>query len=178
MSYVVRPAAVDDLDAIHQIWLEGVENSLGAPPAAGVDYRGYFKQRLEAQNEVFKYFVVEDSNREIVSWQSLSPFRSNPAVAGVMAELSAYTNPKTTPGRPTLLGLEETFRFADASPLHYVVAFIAENNPKALRLAEHLGMRQVGHFPIAPEAPHLPQLVYLVYPCRSSQGSAPPSVDA
>lgn len=169
MGYTVRAGRVEDAEAIYDIWLAGIENSLGSAPSGGVDYREYFRQRLAAQNDVFKYFVVENGAGEVVSWQSLSPFRSNPAVAGVMAELSAYTSPKQMPGRPTLLGLEETFRFADSSPLHYVVAFIAKNNPRALRLSEHLGMRNIGTFPIAPQAPHLPELAYMVYPCKASK---------
>lgn len=173
MGYSVRAAVVEDLDAILRIWMSGVENSLGAPPTPGIDYRAYFRQRLETQSDVFKYFVVENLQGDVVSWQSLSPFRSNPAVAGIMAELSAYTSPAQMPGRPTLLGLERTFRFADESPLHYVVAFIAKNNPNALRLAQHLGMQHVGIFPNAPEAPELPELTYLVYPCGSSRGSSP-----
>jgi L-amino acid N-acyltransferase YncA len=118
---------------------------------------------------VFQYFVVENDEGEIVSWQSLSPFRSNPAVAGIMAELSAYASPTAAPGRPTLLGLEAAMRFADQSPLHYVVAFIAETNPKALRLAEHVGLKRIGTFPRSPQAAHLPELAYLVYPCQNSQ---------
>jgi L-amino acid N-acyltransferase YncA len=85
-----------------------------------------------------------------------------------MAELSAYASPKHTPGRPTLLGLEALMRFADGSRLHYVVAFIQEANTKALRLAEHVGLRQIGTFPRSPQAPHLPGLAYLVYPCKHS----------
>ncbi|MEN9577217.1 MAG: hypothetical protein RJA70_226 [Pseudomonadota bacterium] len=165
----MRAGTVEDAEAIHEIWLNGVENSLGSAPSGEVDYAAYFRQRLAAQNDVFKYFVVENSDGEVVSWQSLSPFRSNPAVVGVMAELSAYTSPKQMPGRPTLLGLEETFRFADRSPLHYVVAFIASSNAAALRLSEHLGMRNIGTFPIAPQAPHLPELAYMVYPCKNSK---------
>jgi L-amino acid N-acyltransferase YncA len=172
VAYLVRSAELGDLKTIVDIWMAGVEISLGTRPPAANDYHAYFKRRLNAQNDVFKVFVVENETGDVVAWQSLSPFRSNPAVSGVMAELSAYSSPDHTPGRPTLLGLEETFRFADASPLHYVVAFIAGNNPKALRLAEHLGMQKIGTFPVAPQAPHLPPLAYLVYPCAASVGAS------
>jgi L-amino acid N-acyltransferase YncA len=172
MAYLVRGGRVEDLDAIYDIWRQGIINSLGAAPSGDTDYRAYFQHRLESQNDVFRYFVVENAAGEIISWQSLSPFRSNPAVAGIMAELSAYTASEQMPGRPTLLGLEETFRFADRSPLHYVVAFIAMNNARALRLADHLGMLHIGTFPKAPQAPHLPELAYLVYPCKTSSEAA------
>lgn len=168
MAYTVRQGRPEDAENIHRIWLEGIEASLGSKPKGDLDYEAYFRARLETQSDVFQYFVVENDEGEIVSWQSLSPFRSNPAVAGVMAELSAYASPKHMPGRPTLLGLEELLRFADRSPLHYVVAFIQEQNQKALRLAEHVGLKRIGTFPRSPQAPHMPELAYLVYPCRSS----------
>lgn len=168
MAYTVRQGRPEDAPAIHRIWIEGIEASLGARPKGDLDYEAYFESRLAVQDDVFQYFVVEDETGDIVSWQSLSPFRSNPAVAGIMAELSAYASPTATPGRPTLLGLEALLRFADQSRLHYVVAFIAETNTKALRLAEHVGLERIGTFPRSPQAPHLPGLAYLVYPCRNS----------
>jgi L-amino acid N-acyltransferase YncA len=170
MAYTVRQGRPEDSEAIYRIWSEGIETSLGRRPRGGLDFEAYFRGRLEAQDEVFQYLVVENDDGEIVSWQSLSPFRSNPAVAGVMAELSAYASPKHMPGRPTLLGLTELMRLADGSPLHFVVAFIAESNSKALRMAEHVGLRRIGTFPRSPEAPELPELAYLVYPCKSSRG--------
>jgi L-amino acid N-acyltransferase YncA len=165
MAYTVRQGRPEDAEDIHQIWVEGIETSLGSRPT-DLDYESYFRGRLEAQNEVFRYFVVVNDEQEVVSWCSLSPFRSNPAVAGIMAELSAYTSQKHMPGRPTLLGLEAAMRFADRSRLHYVVAFIQEENAKALRVAEHVGLVKIGTFPRSPEAPHLPGLAYLVYPCK------------
>ncbi len=171
MGYRARIGTVDDVDAIHRIWLAGVENSLGAPLArdAGVNYRGYFRTRLESRSEIFKFFVVENSRSEVVSWQSLSPLRSHPSVATTMAELSAYTSPRQPPGRSTLLGLETLLSFADETPLHYVVAFITDTNVGAQRLALHLGMLHTGSFPSAPRSPHLPPLHCFVYPCQAGR---------
>lgn len=175
MSYKVRQGTIDDAEAIFEIWVQGIEASLGSRPSLDKDFLGYFRKRLSEQDDVFIYLVVENTQGEIVCWQSLSPFRSNPAVASVMAELSAYASRAHMPGRPTLLGLEELMRFADRSPLHFVVAFIAENNPKALRMAEHVGLTRIGGFPRSPQAPHLPELAYLVYPCKHSDDAEPPS---
>lgn len=172
MSYTVRQGRPEDAEAITQIWFDGIEASLGTKPKNDRDYTAYFRGRLETQDDVFQYFIVENERKEIVSWQSLSPFRSNPAVARAMAELSAYASPQHMPGRPTLLGLQELIRFADRSPLHYVVAFIAENNAKALRMAEHVGLARIGTFPKSPEAMHMPELAYLVYPCKNSREAA------
>ena len=165
-----RPARVSDLDAIHQCWSDGAAVSLGAPPTPGIDYRGYFKQRLETQSGLFKFFVVENDSGEVVGWQSLSPLRSHPAVSSFMAELSAYARPGHFLGESTRFGLEQTLHFADRSALHYVIAFVVETNPQALRLATRLGMNRVGTLPRAPRAPHLPELVFLVYPCKSDAG--------
>lgn len=165
MAYSVRGGRVEDAEELVRIWRSGLLSSLGSPPPSGLDDVGYFRHRLETQDEVFRYFVVEDGAGDIVAWQSLSPFRSNPAVVHVMAELSAYADPAKSPGFPTLQGLQALFAHADQSPLHYVVAFITLENPKAYRLAEHFGMRRAGTLPRTPKKPENPELAYYVYPC-------------
>ncbi len=168
MSYVVRRATPHDVDAIYRIWIEGAERSLGAFPvdSDNTDIRDYFHGRLTDADELFPFFVVEDSTGEVVSWQSLSPMRKHPAVAGTMAELSAYTCPRGT-GRATLLGVQAILRFADQSSLHYVMAFINAKNAPALRFAGHFGLQTIGVFPSPPRAPHLPPLTCLAYPCQA-----------
>jgi L-amino acid N-acyltransferase YncA len=169
MSYVVRRATPHDADAIYRIWIEGAERSLGALPVGSdeTDLREYFRERLTHADERFPFFVVEDSSGDVVSWQSLSPMRKHPAVAGTMAELSAYTSPRGT-GRATLLGVQAILRFADESQLHYVMAFINSENAPALRFAAHFGLQTIGVFPSPPRAPHLPPLTCLAYLCQAN----------
>ncbi len=168
MSYGVRRATPRDADAIYRIWVDGAERSLGAFSVESdkTDYRDYFHGRLVERTNLFPFFVAEDSQGEVVSWQSLSPMRKHPAVAGTMAELSVYTCPSRGTGRATMAGIQKILRFADASSLHYVMAFITAKNAPALRLAGHFGMHTVGVFPSPPRAPHLPPLTCLAYPCR------------
>jgi L-amino acid N-acyltransferase YncA len=166
MSLQVRRANPDDLPAILRIWQAGLANSLGTAPASDLDGRLHFERRLAEQEDRFPVLVVQ-ADTEIVAWQSLSPCRANPAVRGNMAEVSAYTSPAHV-GRATLLGLDALFDFADASPLHHLVAFIATSNGAALRFAKHAGMHHALTLPATPRAPEAPPLALFVYACGSA----------
>jgi L-amino acid N-acyltransferase YncA len=164
-SFKVRDAKVDDLDAIMEIWRAGILNSLGGPPRDTVDYPAYFKARLEEQNDIFKFFIVESNDGRVLAWQSIQPFRSNPATRDTMGEISAYTHPTSASGRATMALGKELFAHADRSPLHFLIAFIAKPNHAAANLARHFGMREIGALPTTPKADHLPQLGVFYYTC-------------
>jgi L-amino acid N-acyltransferase YncA len=164
-SFRVRGARVDDLDAIMAIWRAGIRNSLGGPLPESMDYPAYFRARLEEQDEVFKFFIVESPEGKVIAWQSVLPFRSNPATRGTMGEVSAYADPAYAHSRATLTGLTELFAHADTSPLHFLIAFIADPNQAAASLARHFGMVEAITLPISPKADHLPPLGLFVYTC-------------
>jgi L-amino acid N-acyltransferase YncA len=164
-AFKVRDARVADLDAIMEIWRAGIQNSLGGPLPETMDYPAYFKARLEEQTEVFKFFIVESPDGKVIAWQSLLPFRSNPATRGTMGEISAYTHPAHIGGRATIAGLTELFAHADRSPLHFVLAFIANPNHAASSLARHFGMQEAITLPPTPKAAHLPPLGLFIYTC-------------
>jgi L-amino acid N-acyltransferase YncA len=164
-SFKVRDATVDDLDAIMEIWRAGINNSLGGPLPDTMDYRAYFKARLEEQNEIFKFFIVQSDEGKVLAWQSILPFRSNPATRDTMGEISAYTHPTSASGRATMALGKELFAHADRSPLHFLVAFIAKPNLAAANLARHFGMQEATTLPISPKADSLPPLAFFYYTC-------------
>lgn len=161
-----RQGTVDDVERIVAIWMEGIEGSLGTPPPPGHDYHAYFTQSLQSQDETFRFTVVEDvSSGELQGWLSLSPFRSNPAVKGIMAELSAYVHPGSKSSGVIRFGFQEMLHHADTSPLQYIVAFTLETNEPALRLLKRHGFSVLGAYPTCPKDAEAPPLVYTVRPC-------------
>jgi L-amino acid N-acyltransferase YncA len=164
-SFRVRRAEPEDLDVIMSIWLAGIESSLGGPPPATVDYPAYFKARIEEQNDVFRFFLIEDESGTVVAWQSIMPFRSNPATRGTMGEISVYTHPSHS-GGATSAGMTAMWAHADASPLQFLLAVIAENNKAARALANRFHMQELGVMPKSLKVADTPALAVYVYPCR------------
>ncbi len=164
-SFRVRQATIDDLDRVLKVWTAGVESSLGTPPPPTHNYKEYFAERLLDQTDIFSFTVAESAEGEVIGWISLAPFRSNPAVKGVMAEMSAYVDPAHVASGVTGFAVKSVLARADASDLQYVVAFTLESNTGVLTLCERFGFKRVGTYPVSPKAPDAAPLVYLVRPC-------------
>ncbi|MBK6579955.1 MAG: GNAT family N-acetyltransferase [Sandaracinaceae bacterium] len=169
MSIRARRGTSADLERIYAIWEGGIENSLGGRPPAGVDYKAYYRARLEESNEVFPFFVVEKDN-VVVSWTSLTPFRANPAVRDCMAEISVYTDPAFWGQPVTTPAVDMLFDHADACPeLQFLIAFIATTNAKAVGLASMYGLIKMYELQPNTKAPGNPPLNLYLYRCGEGQ---------
>ena len=161
----IRQATMDDVEPIFDVWNEGFRQSLGSDPPDDVDFPEFFRHKVRTQDDTYKIFVAE-RDAEIVGWVSLSPFRSNPAVVDLFAELSLYA--KT--GHHNLgVGKEllvHCLDYADRSRLQYVVAFIAATNRAAMKMGMQVGFLHIGTLPRPPKAPNMPEVSYNVYPCK------------
>lgn len=161
----IRQATMDDVAPIYGIWSEGFRQSLGSDPPGDVDFPTFFRHKVETQDDTYKIFVAEE-NGGIVGWVSLSPFRSNPAVVELFAELSLYTkmgHHNLGVGRDLL---DVCLEHADRSRLQFVVAFIATTNRVAMKLGMQAGFLHVGTLPRPPKQPNMPEVSYNVYPCK------------
>lgn len=161
----IRQATMDDVEPIFSIWNEGFRQSLGSDPPDDVDFPTFFRHKVETQDETYRIFVAEN-DEGIAGWVSLSPFRSNPAVVELFAELSLYTRP----GHHNLgVGkalLAHCLQHADHSRLQFVVAFIATTNRAAMKMGMQVGFLHVGTLPRPPKEPDMPEVSYNVYPCK------------
>jgi L-amino acid N-acyltransferase YncA len=161
----IRQATLDDVEPIFGIWSEGFRQSLGSDPPDGVDFPKFFLHKVQSQDDTYRIFVAEHQG-EIVGWVSLSPFRSNPAVVDLFAELSLYAKD----GYHNLgIGkelLQHCLAHADHSRLQFVVAFIAASNRAAMNMGMRAGFLHVGTLPRPPKQPNMPEVSYNVYPCK------------
>lgn len=152
MSTFVRRARLEDFERIYEIWLAGIENSLGGRPPDGINYEAYYRERVLRSDDIFPFFVVENKG-EVVSWASATPYRANPAVRRSMAEISAYTDPSHQGGLATKMVLSALFKHADQCPhMHLLVAFTADTNTAAERLCKYFSMQKV--YSIKPSSKH------------------------
>lgn len=160
MDFRIRPATIADTAQIYRIWRDGSAISLGAELPSELDYEPYFRERVAAQDAIFKFFVAEDETGAIAGWVSLTPFRSNPVVREAMAELSAYVRTDVVRTGVVRKLVNYCFHHAEQSPLLYVNAFISSANEPALIAALANGLLFVGSFPQSPKS-SAPPLVYL-----------------
>jgi L-amino acid N-acyltransferase YncA len=160
MNIRMRTATVADTAQIYKIWREGSAISLGAELPSEHDYEPYFRERIAAQDDTFKYFVAEDEAGTILGWVSFTPFRSNPVVREAMAELSAYVRPDVVRGGVVSKLVQYAFTCAERTPLLYVNAFISCQNEPAMVAALANGFLFVGSFPQSPKS-SAPPLVYM-----------------
>jgi L-amino acid N-acyltransferase YncA len=156
----IRSAVVADADSVHRIWREGSAVSLGAELPTSIDYADAFREKIEQQDDTFKLWVGENDAGEVIGWLSLTPFRSNPAVREVMAELSAYVRIDQARSGVVKRLLQNAWDHCERTPLQYVNAFISSNNEPALLAALSTGFLIVGTLPASPKS-SAPPLVYL-----------------
>lgn len=160
MEFRIRPADVEDSSAIYQIWRDGSAISLGAELPTTVDYEPQFREKIGQQDDTFKFFVAEGEDGVIGGWISLTPFRSNPAVRQVMAELSAYVRTDMLRSGIITRLIEHTWKHAERTPLQYINAFISSANQTALVAAINVGFLIIGTLPASPKS-NAPPLTYI-----------------
>ncbi len=156
----IRTAVAGDAAAIHRIWREGSAVSLGAELPTSIDYEAAFRDKISQQDDTFKFFVGESEDGEVIGWLSLTPFRSNPALREVMAELSAYVDADQSRSGVVKRLLQHAWEHCERTPLQYVNAFISSTNEPALGAARSAGFVVIGTFPSSPKS-SAPPLTYL-----------------
>lgn len=138
----IRPARVEDLGAIHDIYNYYVEHStctFQTEPETAEDRAAWFSEH-DAAHPV----IVAEVAGEVVGWGSLSRFHSRCAYRFTV-EVSVYVrHDKVAEGTGRAL-LEELIRLARAAGHHSIVGVVCTENTASLALGEKLGFVKVGH---------------------------------
>ncbi|MCL6613078.1 MAG: GNAT family N-acetyltransferase [Firmicutes bacterium] len=140
-SYLVRPAALEDLPAIEEIYNEaGVATtaSFDLQPRTEEEARAWFL----AHGPAYPIFVAEMDGR-VVGWASLSPYAAKEAYRYTVED-SVYVHREFRGrgvGRALLMAVMEA---AAALGYRAVVAKIADGNEASLALHRRAGFVHVG----------------------------------
>ena len=159
--YLMRDARLDELDEIYAIWQAGMEqHGYEIDPAKKEKYAGYFKGLIQSQDDVFKFWVAEAENGEIVGWQSLMPYGNNPFSRELGGESGTYVRRSSQAGGVAYILLFHVIAHAKATPLRHVVAFVAEDNQAVEEVGRKLGgWQRVGVIPASSRPPKRPAMV-------------------
>lgn len=143
----IRLSADSDFERIFDIWLEGIDNSFDLSRFREEEIRQKFQANFREREGIFNFWVAEDEERQIVGWQSLVKFSNNPFRQTTYAESSTYIAKGT---RLKGLGktlLDHAVKQAEQSSLEYIIAFIAEKNAAARKMAQDVGWMEIGAIP-------------------------------
>jgi phosphinothricin acetyltransferase len=145
----IRQATINDAEVIDHIWRQRLDED--QPP--NEESLKHFRKMLEEQDDVFKYWVAEDSDGKIVAWVSATPMRSNPAIRNTMAETSVYLS-REVRGR----GLSSRLRdhvlnqLANTS-IEWILWFVGASNHASKGIVKKLPWTKLGELPPVDKKP-------------------------
>ena len=137
---VLRPARLDDVPAIAQIYRYAVRESVATfdvtdPPLS------YWHEKLSSQRPGDHVVVVDDGT--VIGYAYSSSFRPRPAYARTR-ETSVYLLPDAVGQGLGRMAYSHLLALLRADRMHSAVAVVAEPNPASVALHESLGFELVG----------------------------------
>ena len=146
MDVRIRPARIDDLEGILEVYNHYVESSPATfelVPVTPIDRRPWFREHT-SQGPHRLEVAVEDGER-VVGWATTSPFRPRAAYATTV-EASVYCRTgfeRRGIGSRLYASLFDSVRDED---VERIIAGVTLPNPASVRLHHRFGFRRVGTF--------------------------------
>jgi len=147
MSILFRPAILDDLPALTDIYNHYVVNTtitFDLRPFAPAERRAWFDEHATTGRH--RLIVAADSDGAVLGYATTSRWRPK-AAYDTTVEASVYCGPAAV-GRGCGTGLYTAlFESIAAQDVHRIVADVSLPNPASIKLHERFGFRPVGVFP-------------------------------
>jgi phosphinothricin acetyltransferase len=144
-SIMIRPATLEDVPAILEIYNEAVLNTTASydyePASLGARTQWF----MDHERDGYPVFVALNEACRVVGWASLSRYHARPGYR-FTTENSVYV---AADQRGRGIGrrlLAESIEAAKRKGLHAIIAAIDADNQASLRLHESFGFEKVGHF--------------------------------
>jgi len=137
----VRPAKIDDLDAITEIYNEAIlttDATFDIEPKTEAEQEAWFASH-GPKNPV----LVAELDGVVVGWASLSEWSDRCAYAGT-AELSFYVKEEFRSRGIGKRLMEDIIQEGERVGLHTVIARIANGNNQSIHLHERVGFEHIG----------------------------------
>ncbi|MCA1581308.1 MAG: N-acetyltransferase family protein [Acidobacteria bacterium] len=137
MSVAIRPVLASDWEAVHEIYVEGIETRQATFETEAPDWK-----RWDAGHRTDCRLAAHEGDR-LLGWAALSPVSSRRVYSGV-AEVSVYV---AAGARGRGVGealLRELIRCSEEAGVWTLQASVFPENAPSVRLHFKLGFRQVG----------------------------------
>jgi phosphinothricin acetyltransferase len=145
-DYAVRPATVDDLEALTDIYNHYVVNTaitFDLRTFAASERRGWFDDHRDSSPH--RLLVATDASSRCLGYASSCRWRPKPAY-NTTVETSVYCHPEAL-GRGCGTALYTAlFAVLESEDVHRVVAGVSLPNPASVSLHQRFGFRPVGVF--------------------------------
>ena len=143
MEVEIRPATLDDLDPINEIYNFYVRESTCTyqTEPEPLQSRIEWFQNREPKHPV----VVADDNSQVVGWGAISPFKTRSAYQNT-GEVSFYVDHSFLHRGIGTAILEALLAHAKKASLHTLIACISAEQEPSIRLCEKLGFKISGRF--------------------------------
>ncbi len=139
--FTVRPAKLDDLNAITEIYNEAIlmtNATFDTEPKTEAEQRSWF-----ANHGPKNPILVTEFNGAVVGWASLSEWSDRCAYSDT-AEISLYVKQEFWNRGIGRRLLEAIILEGEKVGLHTVIARITKDNKKSIRLHECVGFKHIG----------------------------------
>ncbi len=141
MKIKIRPAGVEDLERINEIYNYYVVNSTCTYQRDPVSMEERVKW-FQSRNERHPVVVAQDSN-QILGWGSISPFKERSAYENT-GEVAVYVDHGFHRCGIGTEILKSLLLYAEKSGLHTLIAVISADQEPSLKLHEKLGFKISG----------------------------------
>ena len=157
---LIRQGGAADLGGVLRVCETHAEYWDGRLPSE-IRLAAFFERALEAQDEVFQFWVAENGQGSVVGWEMLSAFDRDPVSRRLTGEAT------TCLGRPSAsLGrtlATHAIRHAIRTPLQYLFARVPTRDSLMVGVLESVGYQEVGLIPPSSKAPARPEQLEFVY---------------
>jgi L-amino acid N-acyltransferase YncA len=147
---IIRPATIDDIPSIVQIWHSGQDSAMGNITFAATmreeEIKQNFQENITSQSELFPFWVYE-KEKKVVAWCSILPFHPNPLLKKAWGIISMYIHPEYQNRLYGYLLSKHVLTKASNSHLRYIVCVVSNDNSRIKRLAEKMGFISLGVLP-------------------------------
>jgi L-amino acid N-acyltransferase YncA len=138
---IVRPARVDDAEAIARIYSQGIEERIATfetEPRSPDDMRVYLSER-DGRYPV----VVAEHHGQVVAWASAGPYRPRACYDGV-CEFSVYAERAARGTGAAQAALQGLIDACEVAGFWKLVSRIFPENVRSRGLCRKVGFREVG----------------------------------
>jgi len=150
-NYPIREATLNDLDRIIEIWKHGLDKAFGTTSLdLKIDSNNIsqtFKQYINSQTDVFKFWVYLNKDNEIIAWCSILPFHPNPILRNSWGMVSMYIDNDYQNKIYGYLFSRFVLNFASETTLRYIISIVSNENSRIIKLAKKMGFITIGVLP-------------------------------
>lgn len=155
-NFVIRQAVMPDLDAIRNIWLEGMAVALSSDGTESISLSavgGRLRSMINAQDDNFRFWVCVNADRQIAAWSCVQPIYNTPleSLRNSYALISTYVAASERgKGLGSILVSFVRDFCRDHTTIDYIMGFKLASNTVSTSVCDRTGFYTLAQLPNIP----------------------------